>query len=104
MSKIRGFNPTYKWHYGGSHGMRFVTNICKSRRTLVLEAAKNSGTHVEFRETPNGQMSLTDPDYANFGSIWTDEPSLRDFWAAFNKLREESTGGAVTSILRNFGS
>lgn len=55
---------------------RWLTNSHRSNRDAVLRAAAETGQSVEWRDKPQG-------DAPGYGSIWSAEADLSDFWSIF---------------------
>jgi hypothetical protein len=74
---------------------RYMTNIDRSHKALIEEAAKTSGFNVEYRDHPMPRDALDDlsdgynPDTQDCGSVYTNEPDDRDhspFWDIYDRL------------------
>ncbi len=69
--------------------MRCVGNYAKDKKDTILKASEISGAAIEWRDEPNERMKTTDPDYASYGSIWSDDNDLSEFWRVYNDLQEK---------------
>ena len=68
-------------------GWRFLTNLEKTEKEIVLRAIAETGQAVEWRDAPH------EPSRGAHivGSVWSREPG-RDcsrFWAAYRRIKEE---------------
>ena len=63
---------------------RWLTNIDKTKKEIVLKAIEESGQAIVWSDTPHEPSQGADV----VGSIWTNEPT-RDasaFWRAYERL------------------
>ena len=67
--------------------MRVISNIKKTARQCVLDAASESGCSVQWRDAPDERMP---PVMAkDYGSIVSPDGDLSSFWSVFNRLVAE---------------
>lgn len=65
---------------------RCLANIQCIYRAAALQAIKECGLAVEWRETPNEWMCPTQAH--RYGSVWSAEQHVRPFWVAYRRIRD----------------
>lgn len=66
---------------------RHLTNIKKSSRPIVEQAAVESGQKVVWSDKPDSRMDYSS-DKDQYGSLWSSVLDLSDFWRAFNRIKD----------------
>ena len=68
--------------------MKHITNLPRTQKDIAIKAIetvkKNRECEVEWRDEPYGNMANLGVD--KFGSIWSSEVNLGDFWRIFHDL------------------
>lgn len=63
---------------------RWLGNYHKDRREAILQASAESGQSVEWRDVPSELMPPS--GYPDYGSIWSAEHDLSNFWRTYRRL------------------